>query len=187
MNSLEFQLKKLTGLLSSLKIDYVVLGGIGVSIYGEPRLTLDIDINIMLDEEKIDDFLKEAKKYGFYPITSSIKRFVHKTGVIPMRFSKGKVTGICDFIIAENPIEYLSIRRGRFKKINSTKVKLVTPEDLIIHKITSSRPRDLEDVQGILMRQKGKLDIKYIKYWLEKLAKANHKPELLRLFESLLK
>ena len=100
-----------------------------------------------------------------------------------MRFLKNKVTGRCDFIIAQNALEYLCIKRARLRKIYAIKAKIVTPEDLIIHKITSQRPRDLEDAQGILMRQRGKLDLKYITYWLRKIDETFSKQELLKLFK----
>lgn len=186
MNPLEFQLKQLVKLMKDVRLNYAVLGGVAVSIYGEPRLTFDIDINVMLDNKKLDGFLNKAKRYGFLPLPSNIKKFIKITGVIPMKFSKNKVTGKCDFIIAQNILEYTGIKRARYKKIYSIKVKLISPEDLVLHKITSERPRDLEDVQGILIRQRDKLDIKYITYWLKKIAGANRKPELLRLLKSLL-
>lgn len=186
MNPLEFQLKQLTKLMLNTKTDYAVLGGIAVSIYGEPRLTFDIDVNIIVDINKINDFLKKAKKYGFSPLPSKIEKFIENTGVIPMRFSKNKVMGKCDFIIAQNPLEYSAIKRARLKKLYSTKVRLITPEDLVIHKITSQRPRDIEDLTGILIRQKGKLDLHYINLWLKKISEVNKKPELLRLFKKLI-
>ena len=36
-------------------------------------------------------------------------------------------------------------------------------EDLILHKLFAGRPRDLEDVSGIVLRQRGKLDWDYVK------------------------
>lgn len=155
-------------------------------LYGEPRLTLDIDVNISIGLEKIGSFLTIARKFGFYPIPKNIQSFIRNTGVIPLRFTKGKAIGRCDIIIAESPIEYATLKRAKVKKIGSLRVKFVTPEDLIIHKITSDRPRDLEDLKGILIRQQGKLDIKYILFWLKKIAIVNHKPELIRLFKNLL-
>jgi hypothetical protein len=38
-------------------------------------------------------------------------------------------------------------------------------EDLILHKLFAGRPRDLEDVSGIVLRQRGKLDWDYVKQW----------------------
>lgn len=187
MNTLELQLKTLVRFLSAQKIKYVILGGIAVSIYGEPRLTADIDVNIIFDKDKLDEFLVEAKKFNFYPLFPNTRKITEKTGVIPMKFVKGKITGKADIIIAENVLEYTAIKRGRIKKIGSIRARLVSPEDLIIHKITSSRPRDLEDLKGILVRQKGKLDIRYIRFWLKKIDRTDKRLQLCRLFNNLLK
>lgn len=185
MNSLELQLKQLLKLFKATRVKYAILGGIAVSIYGEPRSTFDIDINIMLDNNKIEGFLKKARKYGFTPLPANIKNFIKATGVIPMKFSKSNITGKSDFIIAQNILEHLCINRARFRKIYSIKARIVTAEDLIIHKITSQRPRDLEDAQGILIRQHGKLDIKYITQWLKKIDRVASQPKLLKLFQRL--
>ncbi|KPK42171.1 MAG: hypothetical protein AMJ78_03465 [Omnitrophica WOR_2 bacterium SM23_29] len=186
MNVLKTQLLTLVKFLSLANIEYVILGGLAVSVYGEPRFTADIDVNIFLEKKKLNGFLKKAKLYGFYPIPKNINKFVKETGVIPMKFSKGTVIGRCDFIIAENAIEKLSLKRAKIKKIDSTKVRFVSPEDLIIHKITAGRPRDIEDVRGILLRQQKKLDISYIQYWLKMLEASNKQLRLSELFKGLL-
>jgi len=187
MNPLIVQLRSLANLLLRTKRRYVILGGLAVSIYGEPRLTRDIDINIILGKFEINSFLKDARKYGFSTASSESRSIAERTGVLALKFKKGKTTGSCDIIMAENPLEYASIERGRPKKIYSIKARLITPEDLIIHKITSSRPRDAEDLKGILIRQKGKLDIKYIEGWLKKIDTADKNANLLGLFKALLR
>lgn len=187
MNFIEVQLKSLVEFLSAQKIKYVILGGIAVSIYGEPRFTADIDVNIIFDKKKIDEFIDSARKHGFCPTFPNIKKIIAKTGVIPMNFKKGKITGKFDIIIAENILEYAAIKRGRVKKIDSIKARFISPEDLIIHKIASSRPRDFEDLKGILIRQKGKLNIDYTRHWLKKLDTASKKSRLCRKFNKLLK
>ena len=187
MNPLEVQLSKLIKYLSERKIKYIILGGVAVSIYGEPRLTADIDVNIIFDKKKIREFLERAQKYNFYPAFPDTENIAKETGVIPVNFIKGKTTGKFDIIIAENMLEYTAIERGRIKKIGPIRVRLISPEDLIIHKIASSRPRDIEDVNGILIRQKGRLDINYIQRWLKKIDKANKKSQTYKAFKGLLK
>ncbi|MFH1996555.1 MAG: nucleotidyltransferase [Candidatus Omnitrophota bacterium] len=187
MNPFIVQLRSLTNLLSVTKTKYAILGGIAVALYGEPRLTADVDVNIALRKEEIERFIGTAKKYGFYPASSDVHLLAKNTGVIPMEFSKGTVTGRCDIIIAENSIEEAGIRRAKLKKIGSIRCKVVSPEDLIIHKITSSRPRDKEDLKGILIRQKGKLDIRYIRSWLKKISLVDKKSRLSRTFDRMLK
>lgn len=186
MNPLRLQLKALAEFLSEQKIKYIVLGGVAVSVYGEPRLTADIDVNIFLDKKRVGDFLAKAKDYGFYPISHNLDDFIEKTGVIPMLFKKRDVVGKIDFIMAENALECAAIERGKVKEIDSVKLRLISPEDLVIHKITSLRSRDLEDVKGILIRQKGKLDIGYIRNWLNKIDKIDKKGHFLKLFQEFL-
>ncbi len=182
----EKQLTALRKLLLTTKADYAIVGGLAVILFGEPRLTIDIDVNILIDEKKIDFFLSKAKQFGFCPIKTNIKPLIKKTGVIPLKFCKGDEIGYCDLIIAQNSIERIGILRARIRKIGPIYVKVITPEDLVIHKITSERPRDIEDLSGILIRQKGKLDIEYITYWLKKIERANPETKLVKLFKNLL-
>jgi len=185
MNSLKRQLVSVVRFLTSMRIDYVILGGVAVSLYGEPRFTADIDVNIILEKQRIDSFIKESKKYGFSPACKNIRTMARKTGVLPMKYSKGATIGRCDFIIAENIIERLALQRGKARRMGSFKVRTVSPEDLIIHKMAASRARDIEDVRGILLRQRGRLDMPYIEHWLMMLDKASKHSQLLKSFRLL--
>ena len=185
MNPIAYQLKEIDRLMSELKMDYAILGGIAVSIYGEPRLTYDIDVNVMLGKEDIEGFLKKAKKHGFSPLPKNIRKFVKRTGVIPARFSKSGVTGLDDFIIAQNILEFQAIARARYTRVYSSRVKVIRAEDLLLHKLLSDRPRDREDAVGIIRRQGAALDARYINFWLKKVAKLGHRPALARLFRKL--
>ena len=43
----------------------MLIGGIAVALWGEPRATQDIDIVVLISRDRVFDFLKEVKKYGF--------------------------------------------------------------------------------------------------------------------------
>lgn len=187
MNSFEYQLRQLVKFLDDAKIDYAVLGGIAVSVYSEPRMTRDIDLNVVLNMNDLSAFLKKSRGYGFRPIPPDINNFVKETGVIPMRFYKGGVAGKFDFIIAQNPIEFAGVKRARFKKILNVRVKIVTAEDLLLHKLFSDRPRDREDARGILLRQGKKLDLEYVGAWLKKTSGLGPLRHLLKEFKELVK
>ena len=186
MNSIQLQLRQLSRLCEKTKIAYALLGGLAVAFYGEPRMSFDIDINILLGNKRLKGFLKTAREFGFIPLPPALKKFIAATGVIPMRFSKNGVTGRCDFIIAQNPLEYAGIKRAFTRNIYAIKLKMIRCEDLVLHKITSDRPRDLEDLRGILIRQRGKLDLEYIRGWLKKIDKLSDNHKLLKLFRGML-
>lgn len=60
------------------------------------------------------------------------------------------------------------------------------PEDIIIHKIFAGRPRDIEDVRSILIKNPN-IDIPYIKKWLKEFEKATPEKNLLKILKICLK
>lgn len=185
MNSLERQLKILVNLLSKLKIRYALLGGLAVSYYGEPRITMDTDIVVLLPPQKIGYFLRAVSELGFKPLCSNPSSFIKQWGMVPLKYAKQGGLGLWDIIIAKTPLEEAAVKRAHIRKINSIKARLISAEDLVVHKIISERPRDLQDLKGILSRQKGKLNTKYILQWLKKVAQLERKPDVLELFRAL--
>lgn len=127
MTLLDLELKSLTRCLSAQKIKYAVIGGIAVFVYGAPRFTADIDVNIILEKRKIEDFLKRAGKYGFLPCSPEAKRIAKEAGIIPLFFKKNGLIGRTDVILAENPLEYSGINRAKGRKVSGVKIKLITP------------------------------------------------------------
>lgn len=186
MKSFKYQLSQLAKFLEKSHIDYAVLGGIAVSVYSEPRMTQDIDLNIVLNMENLSQFLGKAREYGFQPIPPDIKKFVEETGVIPMKFFKRGVAGKFDFIVAQNPIEFAGLKRARLKSIWGVKVKIVTAEDLLVHKLLSERPRDLEDARGIVVRRGRRLDKEYVMCWLRKMDKLSSGSYLIKKYKELI-
>ncbi len=62
-----------------------------------------------------------------------------------------------------------------------------TAEDLIIHKAIADRPKDWMDIEGVIWRQRGKLDVPYLRRWLREWGQELEKPYLLSRFNDLLK
>ncbi|MDO9131252.1 MAG: hypothetical protein Q7U34_15445 [Anaerolineales bacterium] len=66
-----------------------------------------------------------------------------------------------------------------------TPTRVCTAEDFIIHKAIANRGKDWLDIPSILMRQRGKLDVVYIRDWLSQFAEALENPEILTRFDHL--
>jgi predicted nucleotidyltransferase len=70
-----------------------------------------------------------------------------------------------DFIFSFSPYERQAIGRAKNVRVGRTQVKFASLEDLVIHKVVSGRPRDLEDIKSILAKNP-KYDSEYISKWL---------------------
>ncbi len=66
-------LEKIAQALDKHKISYMVVGGQAVLLYGEPRLTRDIDITLGLGPEALPSLLRFVQDAGLLaPVTASL-------------------------------------------------------------------------------------------------------------------
>lgn len=163
---LEDVYKKVVAFLNSEKYKYLIIGGIAAGTLGEPRITADVDVDIMIDKEDIPDFLDKAKKAGFKVIKKKCIASAEQTGVFQIYLEEFHV----DFIIASIDLEVVAFERAKTIKLYGIKAIFPTPEDLILMKIIPSRDKDLLDAKSVIIRHKGKLDLKYLKTWAMKLS-----------------
>jgi predicted nucleotidyltransferase len=82
------------------------------------------------------------------------------------------------------PYEAQAIGRSKEVRIQGAGVRFASAEDLIIHKIFAGRPRDIDDVRTVLLKNPG-IDRKYIRSWLTAFDSAFNGKALLESFEEL--
>jgi hypothetical protein len=155
-------LKKIALQLKGASIPYMVIGGQAVLVYGEPRLTRDIDITLGMGVNGLDKIKKIIKAIGLKILVEKEKEFVEQNMVLPTLDKKSGLR--VDFIFSFSPYERQAIERGKDIKLGRTLVKFASLEDLVIHKVIAGRARDLEDVRSILLKNP-KYNLDYIKKW----------------------
>lgn len=156
-------IKNLARALKKNRIKYMIIGGQAVLIYGEPRMTKDIDITIGLDISGLEKLKKIIKELNLKIIPKNYKKFLEETMVLPTIDEKTKIR--IDFIFSFSNYEKEALKRVKKIKVDEVKVNYASIEDLIIHKIIAGRERDLEDVKSILLKNK-KINENYILKWL---------------------
>jgi hypothetical protein len=183
VNGIETALVRLAGFLDAASIPHMMIGGIANLRWGRPRLTQDIDVTVLVPEAGLSAFLAEvARAYTVLP--RDPLEFAQRTRVIPVRDPGGVRV---DLILATLPYEEEAVRRAVPFPVAGRPVRLCTAEDLILHKIVSSRPRDREDVAGIVARQGERLDREYLDPRVEALAEGLEQPEMLAFYREALR
>ena len=147
----------------------MVIGGQAVLLYGEPRLTKDIDITLGVDIDELAQVLDGVAQLGFEILIDDPDRFVVETRVLPTRDSTSSTR--IDFIFSNSTYERQAINRGKNVEIAGMPVLFAAPEDIVIHKIVAGRAVDVEDVRSIMLKNP-KIDHGYIESWLLKFADA---------------
>lgn len=104
-----------------------------------------------------------------------VNRGPHSILMLPFQSSQGIRI---DCIFGGLPYEMEAINRAVEIEIAGVPVRFCTPEDLIIHKIISQRPKDLEDVRGIIFRRITSLDTSYLEPRIRELSDALARPDI---------
>jgi predicted nucleotidyltransferase len=155
-------LERIAQSLKNNGIPYMVIGGQAVLLYGEPRLTKDIDITLGADLTRLQDVLSAVREMRLTPLVDP-EIFTRETMVLPCSDPE---TGIrVDLIFSFSPFERLAISRARVVRIGEADVSFASLEDLLVHKIVAGRARDLEDARIILLKNTN-ADFVYVRRWL---------------------
>lgn len=150
-------------------IPYMVIGGQAVLLHGEPRFTKDIHITLGVDTTLLPQILESATNLRFTPLVKDTREFVQSTMVLPLQ---DPATGIrVDLVFSTSAFEQEAIRRARKVEMGGELVAYASLEDVVVHKIVAGRPRDLEDVKSILLKNPG-FDREYILTWLGRFQEA---------------
>lgn len=152
------------------------IGGLAVQRWGEPRVTRDVDVSLFTgferDEQVVDGLLGR-----FAPRVPDARNFALANRVV-LLFGAGNVP--IDVGLSGFPFERQVIDRATLIRFGDAgPLRICSAEDLIVLKAFAARPRDIDDVRGIIARQREALDWPYIESALEPLAVATDRPELI--------
>jgi predicted nucleotidyltransferase len=164
-------------------IAYAIIGGLAVQYWGEARSTRDVDVLVLVDPERTHGFLQLAAR-RFTPRFSDAVSFAQTNRVLLIADAHGTPVDI-SLGIPGYEEEALS-HAVTVTLPNQKTVRLISAEDLIVHKCVAGRPRDVEDIERILVRQKLAIDSDYIRYWLSQFREIIEDRDVAEMFENAL-
>ena len=128
----------------------MVFGGQAVLVYGKPRLTQDIDIILGLEPHQAQPVIDLIGQLGLKMLIDNVEEFLAQTFVLPAIDPETQLR--IDFVFSLTDFERQSLGRSRIVEIDGVPVRYISLEDLIVTKIIAGRPRDLEDVKGVILK-----------------------------------
>jgi hypothetical protein len=162
-------LETVTRLLDQKGIGYMISGSLALNVYCIPRMTLDIDIVIELNQDNLSDFL-EIFSTGYYLNADTVIQEIRRKGMFNVIDHRSGFK--IDFIIRKDT-EYrrLEFSRKTLIMLDDIPVWLVTAEDLVVSKIgwiqQLQSDRQIQDIKMLMTIPE--IDTEYIISWCEKL------------------
>lgn len=171
-------------LLEHYENRWVIIGGIAVSLLGQPRFTEDLDAMIILSVEEIDEFMDFANQAGIEARISDAKAFAKKNRVLLLRHVQSDTH--INISLGILPFEQELIKRSIAHKLDhGVIIHLPTPEDLIILKSIANRPQDWEDIR-MLVKKYPELDKNRLEMWVKAFGEALENPDIWENLEKMI-
>jgi hypothetical protein len=145
--------------LFNQKVDYLIVGGLAVNLYGVPRVTQDIDIIISFDKENIFKLNKVLSGLGYVPRLPGIdpkeladpvvrENWIANKNLKAFSFYHRKDSYKAVDIVLVHPLDFpKAFQNKTIKKAQGISINLVGIDDLITMKSFSGRQQDLSDIE----------------------------------------
>lgn len=140
---------------STHNIDYVIVGGFSVLIFGRTRMTLDIDL--IIDHRHLDyeDFVIYFRENGFDINLSDLE--VMDQQLHGSFFEKNTMFRI-DIKGVYGKNEQNSLDHALIANFNGIMAKFDNPNQLIVHKLKFGSEQDIEDALAVYFRSEELID-----------------------------
>ena len=137
--------KKFLHLLIKHKVDFMLIGGYAVIIYGYERGTSDMDIWLKPDNENRDKFIAALREHG---IREDVLGEVSKMDFTEVRIMHiGEKPNKIDFLTKVHGLNFDEANeKKKLLSIGEQKIPVINYHHLITLKILAARPQDKADV-----------------------------------------
>jgi len=161
-----------------------VIGALAVHRWGQPRATSDADFSALASygEERpvVDALLRrfEARR-------PNAEAFALANRVLLLKTRDGVEI---DVALAAFPFEIEAIEMASsWEIVPGVPLRTCPAEHLIVYKLVAGRTHDVSDMESIVRRQGGRLDVERVRRWGRVLAELKEDPEMLVPFERVLR
>jgi hypothetical protein len=146
--------------LNDHQVRYLLVGGLAMNLHGVPRMTMDVDLVLAMDEGNLDRFIGCASAIGLTPLApvsmtalkdvEQRRQWVEQKHMVAFALvpaSPGAPT--VDILIAP-PIDIAdALERGLHRHLSEVPVSLAAIEDMIALKSAAGRRQDHDDIEHL--------------------------------------
>ena len=178
-------LRALRDALGDLSVPWMVIGGVAVIAHGVPRYTADVDATASAADRPIERIFEVFDRHRVVPRIDGALAFARERQVLLLRHEPSGVD--LDVSLAWLPFELAAIGRSETIDYAGVVIRVPRADDLVIYKMVAARPRDLEDVERLLLLHGPSLDVRHITATVRDFAEALEDTRRIEALERLLR
>ncbi len=161
--------------LQAAGIDYMVTGSAASMAYGEPRMTMDVDLVVALSGSAVDALVRAFPLEEFYCPPPEVIR------VEAARSLRGHFNLIHNesgfkadiYVMGDDRLQAWAFQRRRTLDVDGGTLQVAPPEYVVVRKLEYYREggseKHLDDIRGVLRQSGELLDHGVLARWIEDL------------------
>ena len=153
---------RLAAALDASSIPYAIGGALAFGLWGDPRGTHDVDINLFVDHAGLDRALDVLQSAGVDIDRGAATRADLAGDMIVGWYSGMRV----DLFTPSVPFSWEAMKSVVRVKGPMGEAAYLSAEAIAIFKLLFFRPKDLLDIEKLMVVQGADLDVAYIRRWI---------------------
>jgi len=171
--------------LDSVDSASMIIGGIAVIARGVPRQTIDIDATVWAESVALEALLAKLATRRVVPRIADAVSFARQHQVLLLEHEPTAIP--VDLSLAWLPFERVALERADHVDFGGVRLRVATPEDLVIYKAVAWRDRDRSDIERLLARHRDTIDLERVRQVVREFAAALDDPARVEQFDALVR
>ena len=146
--------------LQQFEVQYLLIGGLAVSLHGVERATMDIDITVAMQPNNLDKLIACAESLDLKPVLpvplaslknlELLKQWHQEKNLLAFALRTEELAGVTLDILLFPPVDFTQMHQRMTKfDIANVKVNVACIDDLIALKQAAGRAIDLSDIEHL--------------------------------------
>ena len=146
--------------LTRHKVDYLLIGGLAVSLHGVERATMDVDITVAMNPDNLASLIETARELKLTPVPPvplealtdlELLRLWHtERHLEAFALRAPGLAGVTVDVLLFPPVEFVGMARRAVEfNVADTSIRVASIDDLIALKQAVGRPIDLSDIEHL--------------------------------------
>ena len=146
--------------LTRHKVNYLLIGGLAVSLHGVERATMDVDITVAMNPGNLASMIEAARELKLTPVLPvplkaladlKLLRLWHtERHLEAFALRSPELAGVTVDVLLFPPVEFVVMaHRAVVFNVANTPIRVASIDDLISLKQAVGRPIDLSDIEHL--------------------------------------
>lgn len=150
-------------------LPYALGGALALGVWSVPRATADVDVSVFVRPERLAEIFDALERAGALIDYDDARERVDQAGLFIVRLLGIRV----DIFVAHHPLhDDMATRRRSVRDPFGDPRWFLSPEDVALTKLIYHRPKDVMDLERLFAVQGERLDLSYVRDWLQKIVPA---------------